>query len=72
MKYSEEFLVALVMLHGGHFWYGPRMDDIVIFDPGWDENSRYSNGHYVLAQSKHSSCWLYCLRHDLLPDEVSS
>lgn len=65
MKYSEEFLVALAMLHGGSFWT-PK---------NWSEEcwvgSRCSCPS-LRATNRYEAALLYCERHNLLPDEVSS
>lgn len=78
MEYDEDYLVALVILHGGTFWIPEwsQNKECWIFIPGWDENTRL-NGRTVdnvsvRATNRYDAALLYCKRHSLLPIEVSS
>ena len=78
MKYSEEFLVALAMLHGGSFWTPKNWsEECWVFMPGFNEHTPLGGGRTVdnvsvRATNRYEAALLYCERHSLLPIEVSS
>jgi len=74
MAHDEEFLIALVTLHGGTIWR-PRWNarnETWIFDPGWNEHSLSSDGHFTKESTQRAALMTYIARHNLLPDEVAT
>ena len=77
MAHDEEFLIALVTLHGGTIWRpewlsADARNETFIFDPGWNEHSLYSDGHFINESTQRAALMTYIARHNLLPDEVAT
>lgn len=80
MEHDEDFLVALVILHGGRIWRaklplrlgnyeGVTPDceaDWFVFEPGWDENKPFSLRHARFGNSLFEAVKRYCLWKELI------
>lgn len=80
MEYDEDYLVTLVMLHGGRIWQSKislKLDhyngvtptyeaDWFVFEPGWDENKPFSLGHTRFGNSRFEAVKRYCLWKELI------
>lgn len=67
MEYDEDYLVALVMLHGGRIWH-PQWgrEEYWVFEPGWDENKSFSLNHTRFGNSRFEAVKRYCLWKELI------
>lgn len=80
MEYDEDYLVALVMLHGGRIWQSKiplKLDhyngvtpvyeaDWFVLEPGWDENKPFSLNHTRFGSSRFEAVKRYCLWKELI------
>lgn len=82
-----EYYITLAVLHGASFWHAhdayPVPDEWYAFDPGTSERTTFTQKNFpdrspgkdpvfcVHAPTRGEAAYKYCVKHKLIPSEVT-